>query len=310
MEMAVPAKIIDPAQGYFNPGELANAPLERAAARPYLARALQIVTVLQTSLEAEKVIELFSHEMAVTIPHDSISYTNETHRIALTLGETSEHRCSYRLVVAGKLVGQVSLTRVTPFDSDEVEELEYLLCSLVYPMLNALKYRDALDSALRDPLTKLSNRTMLDVSLKREIDLARRHKTPLSMVVIDVDDFKQVNDTYGHAVGDEVLKCIAACIAKCTRATDVVARYGGEEFVMLLSNTDQQGGVLLAERTRQAVIEAGCEAQGGEVKVTISLGVSTLKPDEDRAGFFERADQALYHAKSQGKNCVKVADGC
>ncbi|NOZ11286.1 MAG: GGDEF domain-containing protein, partial [Gammaproteobacteria bacterium] len=210
----MPAKIIDPTQGYFNPGELVNAPPERAAGRSYLARALQIVTVLQTSLEAEKVIELFSREMAVTIPHDSISYTNNTHRIALTLGKTSEHRCSYRLVVTGKLVGQVSLTRATPFDGDEIEELEYLLCSLVYPMLNALKYRDALDSALRDPLTKLSNRAMLDVSLKREIDLARRHKTPLSLVVIDVDDFKQVNDTYGHAVGDEVLKCVATCIAK------------------------------------------------------------------------------------------------
>lgn len=161
--------------------------------------------------------------------------------------------------------------------------------------------------SITDGLTKLHNHRYFQDHLTREIKRVSRTNTPLSLILLDIDDFKQLNDTYGHAAGDEVLISLAAIMNESARESDLIARYGGEEFVILMPNTDLAGAVHLAEKIRMAV-ESTRLIIGDRMKptdVTISLGVALFKGN--RREFFAEADRALYRAKAAGKNCVIIA---
>jgi diguanylate cyclase len=172
-----------------------------------------------------------------------------------------------------------------------------------------LKYKlqIARDTALRDPLTGLPNRLAYDERLATESARWSRYKAPLTMIIWDVDHFKQINDTYGHKAGDKTLVIIADLLTDNCRQTDFVARFGGEEFIMLLPDTAKESGLILAEKIRAIIEKSGFNAGGKAVSVTISCGITQyLDEDEDRTdALFERADQALYSAKSKGRNrCI------
>jgi diguanylate cyclase (GGDEF)-like protein len=264
---------------------------------------------LQTTLDAVQVMRLFADECRKVMPYDSFSYRNDADGLVLDMGRAARHSCTYRLVVAEDVLGQLTLTRAGKFHEDETVELEYLLVSLVYPLRNALLYQRAQQSALRDALTGLHNRAAMDEALRREFHLARRNRSVLSLAVLDIDHFKSINDTYGHAAGDEVLKAVARTIADSIRATDILARYGGEEFCLLLSNTDRAGAAIIAERVREAVAKAVCQVKGAAIHFTLSVGVATLGPQGDEQTLFEQADAALYGAKHAGRNRVCLAAG-
>jgi diguanylate cyclase (GGDEF)-like protein len=139
---------------------------------------------------------------------------------------------------------------------------------------------------------------------------AARTGEPLALIVIDLDDFKRLNDRFGHAVGDAVLKHVAVVMSGVVREMDLLARYGGEEFALLASQTTLEGAVALAEKLRLAISQARFSVPNSdgpiEVEVTASLGVAAFRGDQK--AFFNDADQALYRAKSLGKDCVVVAD--
>ncbi|MFO0687576.1 MAG: diguanylate cyclase [Myxococcota bacterium] len=161
--------------------------------------------------------------------------------------------------------------------------------------------------SITDGLTKLHNHRYFQDHLTREIKRVSRTHSPLSLILIDIDDFKQLNDTHGHAAGDEVLITLATIMNESARESDLIARYGGEEFVILMPNTDLAGAVHLAEKIRMAV-ESTRLIIGDRMKptlVTISLGVALFKGN--RREFFAEADRALYRAKAAGKNCVIIA---
>lgn len=161
--------------------------------------------------------------------------------------------------------------------------------------------------SITDGLTKLHNHRYFQDHLTREIKRVSRTNAPLSLILVDIDDFKQLNDTYGHAAGDEVLISLASIMNENARESDLIARYGGEEFVILMPNTDLAGAVHLAEKIRMAV-ESTRLIIGDRMKptdVTISLGVALYKGN--RREFFAEADRALYRAKGAGKNCVIIA---
>ncbi len=161
--------------------------------------------------------------------------------------------------------------------------------------------------SITDGLTKLHNHRYFQDHLTREIKRVSRTQSPLTLILIDIDDFKQLNDTYGHAAGDEVLISLAGIMNDNARESDLIARYGGEEFVILMPNTDLPGAVHLAEKIRMAV-ESTRLIIGDRMKptdVTISLGVALFKGN--RREFFAEADRALYRAKAAGKNCVIIA---
>lgn len=155
--------------------------------------------------------------------------------------------------------------------------------------------------AVRDVLTGLYNRRFLMEQLAREVERFVRHGAPCSVVMLDVDHFKQVNDTYGHAVGDEVLRTVSRSMEAQVRQGDLVGRYGGEEFLIVLPMTELESAKALAQRVRAAVETDTRHAPGS---VTASLGVAQLLSGEPVDRWLMRVDEALYRAKAAGRNCV------
>lgn len=158
-----------------------------------------------------------------------------------------------------------------------------------------------------DPLTQIYNRRYLTQHLESEMAFAERHKTPLSLVLLDIDHFKGVNDAYGHLMGDEVIRRVAAIAAEQIRTEDMVARYGGEEFLVVLRQTSVAGAVALAERIRCAVQKEGFSVEGGdELRITVSAGCASLEclSLSSAHSVIGLADKRLYEAKSLGRNRV------
>ena len=160
------------------------------------------------------------------------------------------------------------------------------------------------DQANTDPLTGLPNRRAWDGRLADEMARFRRFGAPLSLAVFDLDNFKQINDRFGHKAGDKALKVIASLLRARLRETDFLSRYGGEEFVLLLPGAEMDAAFALVDGMRTAVADAGLHSKGEPVPLTLSGGVACLQPGETAEVAFERADRAMYQAKAAGKNRI------
>jgi two-component system cell cycle response regulator len=165
----------------------------------------------------------------------------------------------------------------------------------------------ASEMSMSDALTGLLNRYGLQRALQRELSEARRYARPLSCLLLDIDFFKAVNDTFGHAAGDTALMQVAGVLTEAMRGSDVVCRYGGEEFLVLAPETSLEGALALAEKIRLAV-RARLFGDGGRVfPITLSIGAAALRGDESGNDMIARADEALYHAKQAGRDRVEAA---
>jgi len=158
------------------------------------------------------------------------------------------------------------------------------------------------ERASLDPLTGIKNRMAYNERIEQDYARWKRYHTPLSMMVIDIDHFKKINDGFGHIAGDKVLRTVAQLLQKQIRETDFLARYGGEEFVILMSDTPVQEALSVAEKLRDAIEHCGFHYQDEAVRVTISAGVAEFLNDEHPARVFEKADEAMYRAKENGRN--------
>ncbi len=164
------------------------------------------------------------------------------------------------------------------------------------------------DQAALDPLTQLFNRAALDAHLDRVADLAFLLSSSPCILMIDVDHFKRINDTYGHPAGDEVLRRVADMqVRNFLRREDFVARYGGEEFVVVIPDSSLHNAELRAERVRQSIEELEIETPKGKIQCTVSIGLASLSSGDSGNSWLARADAALYEAKGAGRNCVRVA---
>jgi diguanylate cyclase (GGDEF)-like protein len=270
------------------------------------SRVLELSGILQTTLDIEQQMHLFAKALQAYLSIDGMEYINTDLGHRLKLGDEATHRATYDLELEERHLGSVRFLREIPFTNHELGLLENLLCGLIYPLRNALSYLDALRLASHDPLTGVQNRLAMETALKREIDLARRQRAPLSMLIIDADHFKRFNDQYGHAFGDDVLRALANAASATVRRSDLLFRFGGEEFVVLASHTNHEGATLLAERIREAVASIRT-VRGREIELSVSVGVAELRDDEDAERLFERADEAVYQAKEAGRNRVVTA---
>ncbi len=181
---------------------------------------------------------------------------------------------------------------------------------------NARLIEDIQRLAITDPLTGLFNRRHFFNVTTLEFERSRRYRNPVSLIMMDIDHFKHVNDQYGHTVGDQVLRAVASRCRETLRKTDVLGRYGGEEFIVLLPETGLNCARLVAERLRKCIADTPISVSDGQVSITVSLGVSGYSadscPSEATAENFEKyinlADGALYRAKNGGRNQVVVSD--
>ena len=263
---------------------------------------------LQSSLELESTLNTFFQHVQKIIGCSGMHYFDDEKHSDIFLGVNEKHSANYNVSSDKDQLGELKFLRAHKFAEPELAILEMFIGVLFFPLRNALKYKQALDSSFKDALTGVGNRSALEFNFAREIKLAQRHKTALAILVIDIDHFKNVNDTHGHRCGDIALRNVAESTSISLRETDQVFRYGGEEFVVMLNSTDMANALLTAERIRSNIANQTTSAKGKEVNVTVSIGIATLSLDDTFDDLFERADQALYRAKHSGRNQVVCSD--
>ncbi len=268
---------------------------------------LRLTQNLQRSLDIEALLQLFCQEITSIVPCDSTSYENIDQNLGFTYGTNGTHICQYNLQLEGKYLGDLICTRNVPFGDQDLLIIESLASSLVYPLRNSLMYREAMNMALQDPLTGAGNRKSLEKAIKREKKLVERYDKPFSVLMIDIDFFKNINDQHGHSAGDLTLQTVSQTITDVIRQSDQLFRFGGEEFVVLLDNTKLGSAAILAERIRVAIEQSKTTCAANSIQVTISIGVAHYDKTKNMDDLFARADQALYHAKENGRNKVSIA---
>lgn len=268
---------------------------------------LDLAIALQMSLDVDWVINKFMEHIHSYFLFDGFGYSCEELSVDIQSARQKGHSCSYNLKIEGLQLGKLTVFRGRKFVESELMLLENLLSILIYPLRNSIQFKKASLMAYCDALTGVRNRSTFDESLEREISMSQRYRQDISLLVIDIDFFKKVNDTYGHSVGDDVLKEVAATIQQSIRTTDMLFRYGGEEFVVLLTNSDCDASSVIADRILESVREINMDIAGQKMDVSVSIGLACRNKLDDGTTLFQRADKAMYEAKSEGRDQLKVA---
>jgi len=225
----------------------------------------------------------------------------------LDQGGHPQHALIVPIQRSGQLMGamELYLNAWRELTEDQGDLLNGVASQAAIAIRHAQLFQAQEENALTDELTKLPNRRALAQSFLQEMQRARRHHNAIAFLMVDIDHFKGVNDTYGHLNGDAVLAELAQILVTGARESDLCARYGGEEFALILHETTEPGARILAERLRAKV--AAATFPGG-LKLTISIGVAATDEPALFTQLMDRADQALYAAKQAGRNQVRVAD--
>jgi diguanylate cyclase (GGDEF)-like protein len=215
---------------------------------------------------------------------------------------------SIAIRVRDEIIGAITLTRPPgdPLGEVETRFVSALADQVALSIHNAQLYRRLEELSTHDELTKLPNRRYFSDRLMRDMADARRYGHPLSLLMIDVDHFKKLNDRCGHLVGDEALIVVANTLRKAVREVDTVARWGGEEFTVILSHAGEREAIEVAEKLRRAVagLHASWSIDQPFGHISVSIGAAELLEGEDGASLIQRADRAVYSAKREGRNRV------
>lgn len=265
---------------------------------------LQLSQELQASLDIKTIMHLFAQYTKKKLRYSGISYRNKENSLKVKYGKSAPYTLQCNLLLNGAVLGELQFRKPKAFSEVERNSLCEFSRALLYPLHNALDFYQAEQSALRDPLTNLANRAAFVISLRHEVEFAKRYQQDLALLVLDLDHFKSINDNFGHTAGDHLLQAITKQIVQCTRQTDMVFRVGGEEFCILLKKSSKLGAKQLAERIRLAIEKLRCFTNNHLMQITTSIGVASCRQYDTTKTLFEKADRALYRAKKWGRNRV------
>jgi diguanylate cyclase (GGDEF)-like protein len=248
------------------------------------------------------------------LQHDEILFVEDTDKVdffnnPLAVKEGIRSLICIPLVTKGSIHGVLYLDDFIPrtFDKDRMKLISVLASFAAMAIENAKLYHETCQMAITDALTGLYNRRYFEQELPQELERAKRYDQSFGLLMIDVDNFKNFNDTYGHPMGDRILATISTTIQNVLRSVDFAFRYGGEELVVILPETSQKSACHVAERIRQQVIIDTKKLMRNLLiePITISIGVACYPADgDDATKLVARADDLLYQAKSAGKNCT------
>lgn len=266
---------------------------------------------LHQTLDLNTMLDIFAEELNQVVPFSALAYRRSRSggEFGYLLGSGGPHHCCYNLTLRGQELGSLRLDRRERFREDELMIIEQAIGVLIQPLRNAWRYQEALESAMTDGLTGMGNRRALDETLANHVEQARRYGQPLSVLLMDLDHFKEVNDTLGHAAGDAILKMVSERIQTQIRSCDHGFRYGGEEFAVVLPHTGQEAAQRVAERLRRTFREQPLEYDERTLSLTVSIGIASVRDGEESMDeLLKAADTALYAAKNSGRDRVRIAD--
>ena len=267
---------------------------------------LEIVNLLHSTLETDEILNSFSTYLQQKISFNGLCYEHEKLNDNYRYGKEGSHHFIFNLSSDTFNLGKIIISKNNDFTETDIKVLEEQLCFLIQPLKNSICHYQVLQASLRDSLTDLLNRSSLNSTLQREMKLSKRHNTQLAVMMLDIDNFKLINDIHGHLAGDAVLIKIATIILESIRETDIAFRIGGEEFLIVLSDSDTIGTQKLAERLRVHVEKSTVLFNKKPIKFTVSLGISYFEAKDTQDELISRADKAMYTAKESGKNQVAI----
>jgi diguanylate cyclase (GGDEF)-like protein len=271
---------------------------------------LRFLQAISASLDLDQVLSTLDRFLEKLIGHSGWQYRYPERDIELEGGQHDRNQLEYDLTSSGERIGTFSLTRGRCFSENDQVLTESVLGLASPAVHNALRYRAAVQLVERDTLTGLGNRHALFRQGARWLADAIRHDRRLSMLMLDVDDFKHVNDTFGHPEGDRLLVRIADILRANTRASDLCVRMGGDEFAVVLPGADLEHAMACAERIRLVIAACAIDTRSGDsIKGSVSIGVAAFSSGMDLDALYHRADGALYTAKRAGCNQVVAGTG-
>ena len=271
-----------------------------------LNKTWRTAALLQTTLDLESMLRMFSSEVYNTVLHSGISYRHAGSHSDLSIGRITKQSCSFQLSIENHELGEITFMSGKPFTQKQSDQLEFLLASLVYPLRNALQYLSSYQSSITDTLTGKNNRFILISTLKHEVRLYHRYNTPMSMLIIDVDHLKSVNNKYGRNAGDKIIQAAANILADNIRETDTLVRYAGDEFILILSNTTSHGAQTIAEHLRDVIENMQIIHKEKIINFTISIGAASVTENDTSISLLANTYEALRTSKREGRNRITL----
>lgn len=277
---------------------------------------MQLSNLLQLSLETDKILHLFFNYIKHHFKLTNLLYQNNYIDASILLKDKvtiiktgRKHNMKFELFYQDQFLGDIEFTSKVKLSPNKIIELREYINLLILPIKNSMLYSQALKETRTDALTKTANKLALLEDLKYHFNLSNRYNSPLSVLFIDIDFFKTINDKYGHFVGDQVLTFLGATLKKIIRKSDTVYRFGGEEFVIILENTNQNGAINLAKKIKNYIKknENLFLVNNTKINLTLSIGIATKQLNDTEDSLIKRADEALYTAKNKGRNCFVAA---
>jgi len=249
---------------------------------------------LQTTLDLGKLLDIIAMEAARYVNFCGLYFKSQTVSKALRGSRKAKHERQFELKLNDEFVGTLSYGVNSPISLSHDKDLQRIHQIILYPLKNALQYHQAIQLAMHDGLTGLGNRRYFDEQLKRAMHNANRHHTQVGLVLGDLNKFKAINDTYGHSVGDQVLKQFANILRSCIRDSDSTFRFGGDEFAIIVEHASDDSLNVIQSRINNALKTNALLAKH---QVGCSLGTTFMNRADNEHSLFERADQALYRQK-------------
>jgi diguanylate cyclase (GGDEF)-like protein len=263
-----------------------------------------LVEQLQTTLDVEQILGIYLRAIANHYKVNTVELDTYHGKFQATNGHKSKQSMTLPIRINDRLMARISYFSDRPITDVLMTSLTTFQKKLVYPLRNALAFWQLQQMALKDPLTGIGNRTMYDDTIERQVQHAARFKEPFVLMLLDLDNFKQVNDNHGHLMGDEILSTFVTLVSDCLRVTDQMFRFGGDEFAVLLEKENLETAKIVAARINQSINQ---HKLFNKYQVSTSIGCATYQLSDTPADLFARADKALYAAKDAGKNCMKIA---
>ncbi|MBT6539710.1 MAG: GGDEF domain-containing protein [Francisellaceae bacterium] len=267
---------------------------------------LDLFVKLQSNLDIDETILVLYNFTCSQMPIAALNYLNNELKKDVMFGSKTNNVYRYDLELKELYLGSLELCSISPLNNTQVEELNTVVHTVLQTIKNSIDYSIAVSNSMIDHLTQVNNRNSLEQDLLHVISLKKRRESSSTLLLFDLDKFKQVNDQLGHLVGDELLVNISNMLKSVARESDIIYRYGGDEFVILLKETSLSGALQLAERIRES-INCVLEQYNKKLKdsiVSVSVGLSEIGADDDVVSLFDRVDNALYRAKRDGGNQV------